>query len=253
MDLNENSRLYHRFIINHPRLCYVSRNGTKIGVVTEISYGGLSLTPFIKPTTNTKKTISASNSSALQTIELHFLDRFITCQIEERYSTLDKVGYQLTHEQTQVLSFLKEIIPWIRAGAALSHLQKMEREGFEDELPDYLSFEGPIPIDIEWLGLDSQKLPNFSLNFSQDKVLYQLTKKNEQLETLHNVWPGAESGNLRPTQALDSTILRNGLAVLVGLSADVEMITYPQLINSILELYEKYQQASGKELQKRTG
>lgn len=230
MELNEESRLYHRFTINNPRLCYVTLNGNRLGIVTELSYGGFSLILTGK-TTSTKK-------KASQTIELHFLDKAIECEVEERYSNQNKAGFQLSHEQTAILSFLKEIIPWIRAGAALSYLQKLEREGFEGELPEYLNFEGPIPIEIEWLGLDHHKSPNFSMSFNQDKVLYQLKKENERLETLHNVWPGAESGELRKTLSLDTTILRNGLAVLIGLSSHDEGSTYAELVNNVINLYE---------------
>lgn len=238
MENKEDARLYHRFEINNPRLCYVTQNGHKLGAVTELSYGGFSLAPVSKTTASKKKLSVSLSEIESETVELHFLDKSICCQVEERYSSANKIGYQLKHEQTIVLSFLKEIIPWIRAGAALSYLQKLDREGFEGELPDYLNFEGPIPPEIEWLGLDSKKSPNFSLTFNQDKVLYQLKKLNNQIETLHNVWPGAESGDLRKTSSLDTTILRSGLAILIGLSSYSENTTYSDLSESILSIYE---------------
>lgn len=243
MNNQEDPRLYYRFKIDHPRLCYVKQNGIDLGAVTEISYGGFSLnsTPKTKPTQKT-----------IDTIELYFLDKSIFCQVEQRHNRQNKIGYQLKHEQTVVLSFLKEIIPWIRAGAALSYLQKLEREGFEEELPEYLTFEGPIPVEIEWLGLDANKFPNFSLSFNQDKVIYQLKKQNELIETLHNVWPGGESGDLRNTLSLDTTILRNGLAILVGLSSYGDTSTYNQLIDCIINLYEKWVSHSNQNLSKKT-
>ena len=234
MSNQEDSRLYHRFSVNHPNLCYVTQNKTVLGFVTEISYGGFSLD--LNP--KTKSQLQPSNL-----IELHFLDRSIQCEVEERYLKNNKAGYQLKHEQTIVLTFLKEIIPWLRAGAALSYLQKLELDGFEAELPEHLSFEGPIPIEIEWLGVDTQKSPNFSMTFTQDKVIYQLNKNNGLLETLHNVWPGGESGEMRKTSMLDSTIFRTGLAILIGMSNYSESSTYKQLVDNLLNLHNRATQS----------
>lgn len=230
MNNPEDSRLYHRFTVNQPELCYATQNGIRLGFVTEISYGGFSLALNRSPNTPIKNPSS---------VELHFLDKSVSCEIEERYAKNNRAGYQLKHEHTAVLTFLKEIIPWLRAGAALSYLQKLERDGFEGELPEHLNFEGPIPIEIEWIGVDSQKSPNFSMTFTQDKVVYQLIKNNENIETLHNVWPGGESGEMRSTSSLDSTIVRNALAILIGLSNYSETTSYTHLAKTVLLLYER--------------
>ena len=234
MDNQEDARLYHRFSVNHPDLCYVTHNQSLLGYVTEISYGGFSLD--LNRKTN-------SNKTQCDLVEFHFLDKSIQCEVEERYSRNNKAGYRLKHEQTKVLTFLKEIIPWIRAGAALSCLQKLELDGFEAELPEHLNFEGPIPIEIEWLGVDLKKSPNFSMTFTQDKVVYQLIKNNDLLETLHNVWPGGESGELRKTSILDTTILRNGLAILIGMANYNESSTYNQIVNNLLNIYKRSTQS----------
>ncbi|NQW44457.1 MAG: hypothetical protein HQ462_03530 [Deltaproteobacteria bacterium] len=246
-------RLYHRFKINNDRLCFISQSGTNVGIVTELSYGGFSLAPIPTQPQLLRQLANASENGAIQTIEFHFLNRSVRCQIEKRYSENEKLGYQFTHEHTQVLSFLKDIIPWIRAGAAIIYLEKLESEGFENELPDYLSFEGPIPVEVDWNGLDSQGLANFNLSFRQDKVTFQLSRKNNQLLTLHNVWPGGTSGDLRPTQGIDSMILRNSLAILLGLSTQEVGSVYPKLIEVVLNLFEKAQAQTTLFLQKKTG
>jgi hypothetical protein len=252
MEYGEESRLYHRFIVNQENLCFVMQNGTLLGNVYELSYGGLSLAG-IPPTKTGNSKPTPKELENLKTVELYFLDKSISCQVEEKYQNPNRQGYQLIHEQTQVLTFLKEIISWIRAGAALAYLEKQEREGFDGELPEYLNFDGPIPVEIEWGGIDGQKIPNFLLSLQQDKVTYQLTRKNGQLLTAHNVWPGAESGEMRMTTGLDSQIVRMGLAVLVGLSSDTESELYPKLIQLVLNLYDKNQQESLGILKRKTG
>jgi hypothetical protein len=239
MDTNEGSRLYHRFAIPNIRLCFISKNGSVLGHVSELSYGGFSLTANASQIQAIKKLFKNSSSQTTLTVDFSFLNYSISCQIEARYSIQDRIGFQLVHEQTQVLSFLKEIIPWIRFGAALSQLEKMEREGLEGELPEHLTFEGPIPIEIEWNGLDSKKIPNFSINFNQDKVQYQLNRKNGQLTTSHNVWPGAKTGELRPTNEIDSMILKSALAIMVGLATNSESDVYKKMIDVVLDLFEK--------------
>lgn len=251
MEPVENLRLYHRFTFSNPKICFVSLSPNLTAPVKTLSYGGLSVITNSQPTSNVRK-IDKSNKQTLN-IELHFLDKKISCLVEERYSIVGEVGYQFSHEQTHILNFLKEIIPWMRAGAALAFLQKSERDGFEGELPEHLSFEGPIPFEIEWTGLDTNKVPNFLLSFGQDKVSYQLERKNGQLTTLHNVWPGAESGELRPTLGLDSNILRLGLAIFVGLSQDEENPNYNNILNVLLELYQKEKAKSETFLRQKTG
>jgi hypothetical protein len=253
MDNSESSRLYHRFPINNNRLCFISQNGAVLGHVSELSYGGFSVKADPVQTQLLKKLCKNLKTENGLTVEFNFLNHFITCQIEHRYSNQDRIGFQLVHEQTQVLTFLKEIIPWIRFGAALSQLEKMEREGLEGELPEYLSFDGPIPVEIEWHGVDSQKTPNFALNFNQDKVQYQLKRKNGHIETSHNVWPGAESGELRPTKDLDSMILKSAIAVLVGLATNSQSDVFNKMIEVVLTLFEKSQPLMDYPAQKKTG
>lgn len=249
----EDARLYHRFPISNPRLFLASHGNKLLGSVQEISYGGVSLSPNQEkrnPRKESEKQISAISKVTLQ---LSFLDRAITCQVEERYQSNEKIGYRFEHEHTEVLSFLKEIIPWIRAGSALGHLQKLERNGFEGELPEYLSFEGPIPIEVDWNGLDSQKIPNFSITFKQDKVIYQLRKEKEELITKHNVWPGAESGDLTATLKLDEMICRIGLAILVGLSNESEDPIFSEVIDKVIDLYHKAKSQNIRWTQRKTG
>lgn len=253
MDTNEGSRLYHRFPIRNSRLCYISKNGIVLGSVSELSYGGFSLVENPSQIQAINRLCKNFESQKTLTVEFCFLNHSITCQIEQRYSIHNRIGFQLVHEQTQVLSFLKEIIPWIRFGAALSQLEKMEREGSEGELPEYLNFEGPIPIEIEWNGLDSQKTPNFTINFNQDKVQYQLKRKNGQLTTSHNVWPGGESGELRSTNEIDSRILKSAIAIMVGLATNSESEVYNKIIDVVLTLFEKAQSVNDYPPQKKTG
>ena len=97
-------RLYHRFKINNDRLCFISQSGTNVGLVTELSYGGFSLAPIPTHPQLLRQLANASENGAIQTIEFHFLNRSVRCQIEKRYSENEKLGYQFTHEHTQVLS-----------------------------------------------------------------------------------------------------------------------------------------------------
>jgi hypothetical protein len=249
----EDARLYHRFPINNPRLFLVSHGEKLLGFIQEISYGGFSLSPTQEKSTTIKKTSKTNPTVSRETLQLSFLDRTIQCQIEERYQSNDKIGYRFEHEQTEVLSFLKEIIPWIRAGAALGHLQKLETNGFEGELPDYLSFEGPIPIEVDWNGLDSKKIANFSITFKQDQVVYQLLKQNDELITKHNVWPGAESGELTPTRKLDEMICRSGLAILVGLATESQDPIFSEIIDKVIDLYQKAKTENHHWPQRKTG
>ncbi len=253
METLEDSRLYHRFVINNPRLCFISQNNIPLGIVQELSYGGFSLVPFPQQAGNLKLLSRKTAGDLNPTVQITFLDRSITCQIEERYRSQEKIGYQLSHEQTEILSFLKEIIPWIRSGAALGRLQKLEKEGFPGELPDYLSFDGPIPVEIDWEGQASDKTPNFSIVLKQDKILYQLVRKNDRLVTGHNVWPGAESGDIRPTRLIDPIICRWSLAVLLGLASESGEGIYSILINRVLDLYPSIPSENQRHLKVKTG
>lgn len=242
--LTENLRLYHRFPILNPRICFLSTNGTPIGAVSEISYGGLSVTLSEEKLAKRKRNLKLSTNKEPQLFQLTFLNKSIYCHADERYQNENKVGFQLAHEQTEVLLFLKEIVPWIRAGAALGCLNKLERDGFTKELPEHLNFDGPIPVEIDWKGVDENKIPNFAITFKQDKVLFRITKTNQSLLTEHNVWPGAESGELRPTLSLDDTICRNGLSILLGLAIESEDEIFNLTINSVLDIYEHSKNSS---------
>lgn len=234
----EDSRIYHRFPLASPRLCLLSDNGITIGPISEISYGGFAIVLNDEQLNKWKKISKKKPTEHGQFFQLTFLNKTVFCYADERYQWENKIGFQLSHEQTEVLCFLKEIIPWIRAGAALGCLNRLESEGLTKELPEYLAFDGPIPVEIDWTGLDSNKIPNFNITFKQDKVLYRLVKNNKTLTTEHNVWPGAESGALRPTHLLDDMICRNGLSILSGLASESDSALLVQTIEQTLDIYQ---------------
>ena len=108
-------------------------------------------------------------------------------------------------------------------------------------------------MDIEWHGVDSQKIPNFAITLRQDKIIYKLIKNNEKLISEHNVWPGAESGDIRPTRLIDPIICRWSLAVLLGLASESGEGIYSILINKVLDLYQSIPSENQRHLKVKTG
>ena len=253
MAINEEDRLYHRFPINSERVCYLSKDGERIGMVQELSYGGFNLkpnAPFIKSLPAKDK---LAKENPFTQVELHFMGKSVRCLVEERHVATKGIGYRLIHEHTQVLLFLKEIIPFLRFGAALSIIDKAALVDQQPVFPSGLAFEGNIPVEIKIDGYDGNAIPNISMTLSHDKVVYQFVRNDTQLLTYHNVWPGGESGRLRVTNGIDVNILRIAMAVLVGYSEGKSDSQFGKLNETILNIYESLISFAAKSPKKKVG
>ena len=201
-------RLHPRYSLGNPSIAWISRDGVKIGHLLEIGFGGCAVEvnssaqnfAFVKSPTK--------GGGSDDWITLHYLNSSYKIRFGKHAVSSTRLGMEFYFEDTQAFEYIKNIVFPMRCGAATRFMQLNDIKEHSD-LPLEYATGGDIPFKLSIDGADGREVPFLSLSLRKDLVLHQFIREQMGIRTMHSIWPGAITGDLRDTEPLDQNLLRS--------------------------------------------
>jgi hypothetical protein len=243
--LNKDGRLHARYMIETDAAARVELDGGLVGVVRDISYGGVAVRfeagSQLLPTTLPPVAIA----------KMHLLDRSVDCKLGlvrsmAQGSQALLAGFTIAHETTETLVFLRELIEPLRRGVSLAELgAAILNERYNG--PEWSCWRGDGPTDLvlKTHGPSGSKgLAEGLLTFAADGFYCEITFKGRSVTvTRIDALPSEAAGHTRlgtrmPADAQDAErhILRHAACILMAAPESARQTARPMLEAMIARL-----------------